>query len=114
MAASAPPNPYQSMASMPGPLPPQKKKTDKDEELFKGAKGVITALNKMDEMTGGNSKDIAAAKKSIKEYVATVLKADPSTLEDEKKDTVPPASDDNTPPPPEPANAPAEGQPVPA
>jgi hypothetical protein len=100
------------MASMPGPLPP--KKNDKTEELMKGAHGVIKALNKMDEMSGGSSKEIAACKKSLKDYVANVLKGDPSTLEDEKKETVPPASDDNTPPPPEPANAPVDGQPVPA
>lgn len=113
MAAGAPPNPYQSMASMPGPLPP--KKDDKTEELMKGAHGVIKALNKMDEMSGGGSKEISACKKSLKDYVANVLKGDPTTLEDSgDKKTVPPASNDNTPPPPEPANAPAEGQPVPA
>ena len=112
MAASAPPNPYQSITSMPGPLP--KKKDDKTEELMKGAHGIIKAVNKMDEMSGGGSKELAALKKNLKDYVANVLKGDPSTLEDEKKETVPPASDDNTPPPPEPANAPVDGQPVPA
>ena len=100
--ATTPPNPYSSMAAMPGPMPP--KKDDKTEELMKGMHGVFKALNKMDTMAGaGSSKEIAAAKKSLKDFVANVLKGDPSTLDADDSAAAPPpdpaASNTATPPP---------------
>lgn len=110
---TAPPNPYSTLASMPGPAPAAKKKNDKMEELMKGAHGVIKALNKMDEMSGGGSKEIASCIKNLKDYVANVLKGDPSTLDEEKKEEVPPPAEADQPPPESPAPTTAPEQ-VPA
>lgn len=106
-STGAPPNPYQSMATMPGPMPP--KKDDKTEELMKAAHGVFKAMSKMDEMSGGSSADLAKAKKSLKDYVANVLKGDPSTLAEDS--APPPPSDNNTPPPDGPAPPPPDAPP---
>jgi hypothetical protein len=104
----APPNPYSNMAAMPGPMPPPKK-DDKAEEVMKGMHGVFKALSKMDAMAGtGGAKEIAAAKKSLKDFVANVLKGDPSTLEDDGDKAAPPPPTTETTaatPPPDPAAA---------
>lgn len=100
MAAGAPPNPYQTLGSMPGPMPPKKK--DNTEEIMKGCHGVFKALSKMEEMNPGLKKNFDKAKDAIKDAVANVLKGDPSTLDAEPP---PPASNDSTPPPPEPPPA---------
>lgn len=105
--ASAPPNPYSSLASMPGPVPAKKK--DDTEELMKGCHGVFKALSKMEDMNAGLKKDFAKAKEAIKNAVANVLKGDPSTLEE----APPPPSNDSTPPPEPPAPS-AEPAPPPA
>jgi hypothetical protein len=98
----APPNPYSSMAAMPGPMPAPKKDANV-EELMKGFHGIFKALTKMEAMEPGLSAKLAEAKKSMKDAVANVLKGDPSTLDDDKD--APPA-DSSAPPPPTPAAAP--------
>lgn len=102
----APPNPYQSMATMPGPMPP--KKDDNTEELMKGAHGVFKALSKMEEMKPALKAKFTIAKTAIKEAFAEVLKGDPSTLD---SDAPPPPSDNNTPPPDGPAPPPPDAPP---
>jgi hypothetical protein len=90
---------------------PPAKKDDKAEEVMKGMHGVFKALSKMDAMAGtGGAKEIAAAKKSLKDFVANVLKGDPSTLEDDGDKGAappPPPTTETTAatPPPDPAAA---------
>lgn len=107
-STGAPPNPYQSMATMPGPMPP--KKDDNTEELMKGVHGVFKALAKMEEMKPALKAKFTIAKSAIKEAFADVLKGDPSTLDSDTA-TPPPPSDNNTPPPDGPAPPPPDAPP---
>ena len=106
--SSAPPNPYSSMAAMPGPMPP--KKDDKAEQAMKAFHGIFKAMSKVEELYPGLGKDFGTAKEAMKNGFANVLKGDPTTLDDTKA-TPPPPSDDTTTPPAPPATPPDGAQP---
>lgn len=106
-AASAPPNPYQSLATMPGAPPAAKPEAD-TTELMKGFHGIFKAMDKMLEMSDKLGPGFAEAKKALKKAAADALGAGASALDDSSADSsatpppagTPPPPDAGTPPPP--------------
>ena len=95
---SAPPNPYQSLATMPG-APPAAKPEANTTELMKGFHGIFKAMDKMLEMSDKLGPGFAEAKKSLKKAAADALGAGASALDDSSdSSSTPPAG---TPPPPD-------------
>ncbi len=100
--SSAPPNPYQSLATMPGAPPAAPKQEANTEELMKGFHGILKALRKMEDMEPKLSPKFAQAKKLLKEAAADALGPSSSGLDDDDSSSstgsTPPAE---TPPPPD-------------